>query len=430
MNNKNIKKICRGGFARVEYLEESPGNTIARKVFDPRPDILLASNQDKLKKRFKREVKIQSSLESQSFIPILDFDLDCNAPWFTMPLADRNFEDEINESKQDGKDLTEQLAEILFALEELHSLGYTHRDLKPQNILLHNKRWKLSDFGLVLPETSTFTSSRSAWGSAPYCAPEQVLDFKHSTQKVDIYAFGAILHDVYGDGPNARIPYQQHTCEGPIGTIIERCTVKEPEKRFQNVSILRGALLTILSSPSTHQSNPSTTEWLEKLNNIFDWDDETMLNFSRYISSEANEEDINVICVELDEKRIQDIFDADGDLWYKIALMYCEWAKGSFDFAYCDVIINRLEMIYNLGNIECKAAAAIATAELGSSHNRWNVMRNLLTMCSPRISENLAYRIGIEIIVEDVKQHFLKSAKGIGKSLKDFHPRIEKVLVD
>ena len=42
------------------------------------------------------------------------------------------------------------LKDIVKSLKELHSIGVTHFDLKPENVILVNGRWKLCDFGSVL----------------------------------------------------------------------------------------------------------------------------------------------------------------------------------------------------------------------------------------------------------------------------------------
>jgi serine/threonine protein kinase len=209
-----LGNISRGGFGRVEKIKTRDGDIVARKVFDPLPDIVAAADISKLKKRFRREVRVQSSLSGDYFIPVLDSDLESENPSFIMPLAEKNFWEEIQDSRSKNKIPLESLADILNALEELHSLGYVHRDLKPQNILFQAGRWKLSDFGLVLPvtgATTKLTSLDSAWGTAGYCAPEQAEDFRNSTPSVDIYAFGCILHDLYGSSP--RVPYQKYTLD-------------------------------------------------------------------------------------------------------------------------------------------------------------------------------------------------------------------------
>ena len=168
-----LREINRGGFGRVEAVELDDGTVVARKVFDPAPEVALATDPDKLVDRFKREVRVQSALPAQFFMPILDYDLDDPSPWYTMPMADRNYKTQIEQDRAGGTVNQEALAQILESLAELHSLGFTHRDLKPENILLHNGRWKLSDFGLVLPpagNTTTLTSTGSTWGTQLCCA--------------------------------------------------------------------------------------------------------------------------------------------------------------------------------------------------------------------------------------------------------------------
>lgn len=92
-----IREIARGGFGRVEEVLLSGGIRLARKVFDPSPGVLAATTVDKLKSRFRREVKVQSTLPSEYAIPIINSQLDGDELWYTMPLCDRNFQMEIEE---------------------------------------------------------------------------------------------------------------------------------------------------------------------------------------------------------------------------------------------------------------------------------------------------------------------------------------------
>ncbi len=165
---KVLREINRGGFGRVEEIETQSGERLARKVFDPLPDVIRSSPSGvaKLKKRFEREAKTQASLDRDYFVPILEMNLEGNAPWFSMPLADRTLRDELVASRSDRTIPTSALADVMNSLEQLHALGFVHRDLKPENVLLHEGRWKLSDFGLVLPPisgTTRLSSIGSAW---------------------------------------------------------------------------------------------------------------------------------------------------------------------------------------------------------------------------------------------------------------------------
>src|SRR5687768_2314364 len=99
---KVIREIARGGFGRVDEVELDDGTRVAKKVFDPSPGVLAATSLEKLKSRFRREVRVQSTLQSDYAIPILDADLDGDEMWFTMPLCERNFQTEIEECKASG----------------------------------------------------------------------------------------------------------------------------------------------------------------------------------------------------------------------------------------------------------------------------------------------------------------------------------------
>jgi eukaryotic-like serine/threonine-protein kinase len=426
------KEIARGGFGKVEQVRMPDGTRLAKKTFAPAMVVASPAELEKLKTRFSREVRVQSLLKSKSFIPIISSDLSAPEPSYLMPLADRNFYEQIEFDRIGGEVPQNGLADILNALEELHQLGFVHRDLKPQNILFHDGTWKLTDFGLVLPPstgTTKLTSVDSNWGTAAYCAPEQAIDFGGATPAVDIYAFGCILHDIYSN--TSRIPYQRQSAPGVIGGVIEKCTEQRPEKRFKNVQALRGTLLTLLSSASSITASSKAAKWADAIKDIQNWDADKTQAFARYVSYASAHEDKYAVYSALDEDALTLLRGLDSGLWKYIALQYCDWVEESgFSFEYCDVVAKRLELIFQTGDLECKAAAVMAAAKLANSHNRWYVMGYVLKLCGPSLEDNEAQRIAIEIKAADAAQNFRRCAEGIGKAASDYHPRIATVLVE
>jgi serine/threonine protein kinase len=60
------------------------------------------------------------------------------------------------------------IAETVLAIESIHKMGYIHRDIKPDNLLLDNNgHIKLSDFGLCTGlQTTRFKSLYNRWAPA------------------------------------------------------------------------------------------------------------------------------------------------------------------------------------------------------------------------------------------------------------------------
>jgi serine/threonine protein kinase len=427
-----IETINSGGFGIVEKVRLDDGTVVARKTFSPSVPIRSEKDRQKLLKRFRREVKIQSSFESDVVCQILESDLSGDNPWFTMPLAEKTLTEEISSCRVDGSYLSEALADVLNGLEKLHELDFVHRDLKPQNILFVDGTWKLTDFGLVLPpsETTTqLTSIGSAWGTLEYAAPEQASEFHAVGPAADIYAFGCILHDIFGSPP--RIPYSKHTAPGPVGAIIERCTEQKANRRFVSIAALRSAILSVLSTPPELMPSSSARDWVESLNNNSITTPEQFENLIRFLRTEAEHDDLYATFCALDDNSLNQLHDLDESCWKLMTSDYCQWiAETGFDFAFCDVLAQRLMLIFKLGDMEIKSEAALASAELARSHNRWYVMERVLHMCGPSLDDTVAERICIDIKAFAAEYNFRRCADGVSRNYSAFHPIIKAAIAN
>jgi len=118
-----------------------------------------------------------------------------------------------------GKTMTRQ---VLSALSHLHGRGVTHRDIKPDNILIYREEpfsVKLTDFGLSKNVNESDTMLKTFCGTLLYCAPE-VFPFYDAMVKskqkkrqrgavkrsyselVDLWSYAAVLwHVLCGEPP-------------------------------------------------------------------------------------------------------------------------------------------------------------------------------------------------------------------------------------
>ncbi len=135
----------------------------------------------------------------------------------------------------------------------LHERGVTHRDLKPQNIMMcYDGTIRLMDFGIARGGEGrriTYTGFTPAMGTPDYMAPEQVKG-KRGDARTDIYSLGAILYEMLtgrqpfeGENPlvvmNARLisdpiaPRKVNPELSPqIEEIILHAMERDPAKRY------------------------------------------------------------------------------------------------------------------------------------------------------------------------------------------------------
>jgi len=424
---REIRLINRGGFGVVHEVEVKH-RRLARKSFDP-----LTSDPDereKLRKRFVREVRIQSQIRHPNIMSIVEFDLETSRPWFTMPLASESFEQKIGRDRSLGTVDAGAWQDILAAVEELHRLGYVHRDLKPANVLLVENKWVLADFGLILPmarDTTILTSSKSAYGSHYYAAPEQARDFRNTPEQADIFALGCILHDAV-EPAAIRVPFAQIRSAGVYGPILEKCTDGEPRKRFPTIAALRSALFDLWRTSQFEAPVPDEANLLEAV-----LTNPTSVEAWRRLISHAENLPVaerNTLLGSINAEYLVHLNRADDVLFGRLMNLICEWAGSTgFQWEYCDVIGDRLVEAYRISPVRVRCQIVLAALELAVSHNRWHVMNQVGAMLGQTADNGLVDRTLIELGLDSDIEPKLRRVEHIVHWSRDrWHPKIAEYL--
>jgi len=117
---------------------------------------------------------------------------------------------------------------IINALAQLHTQGYAHRDIKPQNIMIDPRRGVfLIDFGLTKnTETAHQTMANAVKGTPYYMAPEQwTFGANIDPMRSDIYSLGKVLCDFLPE-------------HSPDYTLASGCTARKPGDRPRDARAL------------------------------------------------------------------------------------------------------------------------------------------------------------------------------------------------
>jgi serine/threonine protein kinase len=126
--------------------------------------------------------------------------------------------------------------DLASAVDFLHRLGLTHRDIKPRNIIFVNSRPKLADLGLVT-EIRLPDEQQTVVGTLGYMPPPPEIP---GTPQADVYALGMVLYVISTGRAPAFFPEFSTTLAGKIKpeefyilhTIILKACMPDPALRF------------------------------------------------------------------------------------------------------------------------------------------------------------------------------------------------------
>jgi len=181
-------------------------------------------------------------------------------------------------------------AELVLALEYLHSHNIIHRDLKPENILISSTgHVALTDFGLAKEDVDEESRANTFCGTIEYMSPEMIKGQPYG-KATDWWSVGILLFDMLSGNPPFRnknrkrlqddiltkkikmSPLWQPATHSILKTLIERDVLKRIQlEAIKQHSFFKGmsweALLKKDISPPfhPHQSHPHDTSNFDTL---------------------------------------------------------------------------------------------------------------------------------------------------------------------
>lgn len=248
-----IEKIGSGGMSDVYRAKDhSLGRDVAIKVL--KSDFAQDSS---FVTKFRAEAQSAAALEHPNIVNIYDVGSEDGLYYIVMEYIEGiTLKQYIAKKGRLGYNEALSIAiQMARGIEAAHNKGIVHQDIKPQNIIISKEgKVKVTDFGIARAANSN-TIHAGSMGSVHYVSPEQARNGFVSYAS-DIYSLGIVMYEMVtgrvpfdGDTPVAiAIQHIQSQMTPPeeivpglpiaVSRIIEKCTMKSPERRYASASEL------------------------------------------------------------------------------------------------------------------------------------------------------------------------------------------------
>ena len=251
-----LSEIGKGGMGMIFRVRDKELDMeVAMKV--------LRSSDSTTFEGFKTELKLARQITHPNVIKVFDIGRYFDMPYFTMEFVPGDSLQ--NWVKKDERSLQEVIYVFLQIIEGVgaaHKMGILHRDLKPFNVLVGEKRKvKLLDFGIAKKESGG--EQQSLTGSPKYMSPEQIRN-EPLDRRTDVYSLGIVLYFMLArrepfTGKTAKDILLKHirsplpdmdlfNPEVPkwLNQMVEKCCSKDRTKRFGTVEEIKQVIMSHL----------------------------------------------------------------------------------------------------------------------------------------------------------------------------------------
>lgn len=260
-----IEKIGTGGMSDVYKAKDlTLGRFVAVKVLKQE-----FSEDLNFVTKFRTEAQSAAGLEHPNIVNIYDVGSENGMHYIVMEYIEGiTLKTYIEKKTQlSFKEAVSIAIQVGRGIEAAHSKNIIHRDIKPQNIIISTEgKVKVTDFGIARAATSN-TINSDVMGSVHYSSPEQARN-GFVDGKSDIYSLGVVMYEMV----TGRVPFDgdttvsvaiQHLQEEMVAPsayapnlpismekIIMKCTQKNPDRRYENITVLLADLRKALVSPN------------------------------------------------------------------------------------------------------------------------------------------------------------------------------------
>ncbi|MGE7390945.1 serine/threonine-protein kinase [Streptomyces sp. NPDC004126] len=244
-----LARLGAGGMGQV-YLGRSPGGRlVAIKVIKEE----ITGHPEALA-RFRREAETVRAVRSAYTANLIDASLAAPPYWLaTEYVAGPTLSHAVGGyGALPAASCRRLFAALAEGLASVHAYGVTHRDLKPQNVILGAQGPQLIDFGIAKGVAETaLTQVGTAPGTPGYTAPEVLLRGEVAAA-ADVFALGATIayaatgRAPYGTGEptavNFRAVHGEIDVEGvepELAALIRACVATDPAGRPALAEVIR-----------------------------------------------------------------------------------------------------------------------------------------------------------------------------------------------